>query len=723
MLAEETLPEDGLGKGDGPGPVQQVRLSAHVPCRGVYALNITVSEDRYGEDIAWGFRTNCSKYLIETSRGHRDAAHEEPLVLLGPDVPGDICFRPERGAFTVELSGLNADVEPPVLYDGGDGVVAVITPDAEGNGRFTVSTEAPRGSMPWRLHLPVFRGTVHIDGVTRWPDDSDYPNFSLWTPNADSWFPFHENRWLLTPYRRTVYLNGAAEETVAFEVYNNADAPRTVRLEVEFAGESFPATLSVAEASVEAKNTVNVTLACALPEGVEEASCRLRATPQDTPEFSTYATVTLRRGIAPAEQPLNLPLVFKPYTHENELFGYLPRYPLDNQVYFNKRGQPFVVAKTALLALSDTGWRALSEVAGTDGEALPFTTRSAKCAFDADNTVYLLGQVEGRAAMLYARPSEERLNPCFLPVRGSVDLEQFSGNNPLEGPPPLVSYTFTEKDPDVFWRRLNDLHLLLPAKGAGSALSIGKPILISRKCIGFSAHSGIPSSLVSRDRKVHVVWAEATEPEELAPGVPTFVATFDRNTQQLGKPALVGYGPPANDCHNTPSITMDSQGYLHVLIGTHGRTFQYVRSLEPNNAEGGWTEPEELGPGLRQTYVGLVCDQKNTLHVVFRLWFDGGNPYFPASHYATLAYMRKRQGEPWSNPKVLLVSPFSEYSVFYHRLTIDPRGRLFLSYDCWSTYWFYRNDHHGTRRALMMSPNGGDMWKLGAMEDLQQMVP
>ncbi len=723
VLAEETLPEDGLGKGDGPGPVQQVRLSAQVPCRGVYVLNITVSEDRYGEDIAWGFRTNCAKYLVETSRGHRDAAHEEPLVLLGPDVPGDICFRPERGAFTVELSGLNADVEPPVLYDGGDGVVAVITPDAEGNGRFTVSTEAPRGSMPWRLHLPVFRGTVHIDGVTRWPDDSDYPNFSLWTPNADSWFPFHENRWLLTPYRRTVYLNGAAEETVAFEVYNNADAPRTVRLEVEFAGESFPATLSVAEASVEAKNTVNVTLACALPEGVEEASCRLRATPQDTPEFSTYATVTLRRGIAPAEQPLNLPLVFKPYTHENELFGYLPRYPLDNQVYFNKRGQPFVVAKTALLALSDTGWRALSEVAGTDGEALPFTTRSAKCAFDADNTVYLLGQVEGRAAMLYARPSEERLNPCFLPVRGSVDLEQFSGNNPLEGPPPLVSYTFTEKDPDVFWRRLNDLHLLLPAKGAGSALSIGKPILISRKCIGFSAHSGIPSSLVSRDRKVHVVWAEATEPEELAPGVPTFVATFDRNTQQLGKPALVGYGPPANDCHNTPSITMDSQGYLHVLIGTHGRTFQYVRSLEPNNAEGGWTEPEELGPGLRQTYVGLVCDQKNTLHVVFRLWFDGGNPYFPASHYATLAYMRKRQGEPWSNPKVLLVSPFSEYSVFYHRLTIDPRGRLFLSYDCWSTYWFYRNDHHGTRRALMMSPNGGDMWKLGAMEDLQQMVP
>jgi len=298
VLAEETLPEDGLGKGDGPGPVQRARLHTQVPCRGVYALNITVSEDRYGEDIAWGFRTNCAKYLVETSRGHRDAAHEEPLVLLGPEAPGDVCFRPERGAFTMELSGLNTDAEPPVLYDGDDGVVGVITPDGEGNGRFTVSAEGPRGSMPWRLHLPVFRGTVHIDGVTRWPDGSDYPNFSLWTPDAASWFPFHENRWLLTPYRRTVYLGGAAEETVAFEVHNNAETSRTVRLDLEFPGTAFPATLSETEALVEAKRATTVTLACTLPEGVAEASCRVRATPQDTPAFSTYATVTLRRGMA-----------------------------------------------------------------------------------------------------------------------------------------------------------------------------------------------------------------------------------------------------------------------------------------------------------------------------------------------------------------------------------------------------------------------------------------
>jgi len=168
---------------------------------------------------------------------------------------------------------------------------------------------------------------------------------------------------------------------------------------------------------------------------------------------------------------------------------------------------------------------------------------------------------------------------------------------------------------------------------------------------------------VSRGTKVHVVWAEATEPEENAPGVPTFAATYYRETATLSAPALVGYGPPANDVHNTPSITMDSKGYLHVLVGTHGRPFQYARSLAPNSAADGWTPAEYIGPGLRQTYVGMVCGQDDTVHIVFRLWRDD-TAYFPASHYATLGYMRKPVDGPWSEPRPLVIAPFSEYSVF-----------------------------------------------------------
>jgi hypothetical protein len=80
--------------------------------------------------------------------------------------------------------------------------------------------------------------------------------------------------------------------------------------------------------------------------------------------------------------------------------------------------------------------------------------------------------------------------------------------------------------------------------------------------------------------------------------------------------------------------------------------------------------------------------------------------------------MSKRPNEPWSEPNVLTVAPFSEYSIYYHRLTINRTGHLFLSYDYWSTFWFYRTDHNARRRALMTSPDGGQTWKLAETNDL-----
>jgi hypothetical protein len=265
------------------------------------------------------------------------------------------------------------------------------------------------------------------------------------------------------------------------------------------------------------------------------------------------------------------------------------------------------------------------------------------------------------------------------------------------------------------WRSLNNLDLFLPREDNG-AVAVGEPVPVTRQCIGISSHSGIPSSIVSRGSRVHLVWGEATDPEADVPGVPTFAATWDRDTAALGEPVLIGYGPPANDGHNSPCITMDSQGVLHVLVGTHGRTFKYARSLEPNSAHGGWTEAEDVGPGLRQTYVGLVCDEDDALHLVFRLWRTD-TEYFPSGSYATLAHMVKRPGEAWSEPRVLVAPPLSEYSIFYHRLTIDRKGALFLSYDYWSTFWFYRTDHWGSRRALLRSADGV-VWKLAGNDDL-----
>lgn len=704
VLQDVTIPDDGMAPASDPGPPRTARLSAKVPRKGVYALNITVSQDRYGEAIVWGFRTNCPRYLIETSRGHKDERHQEPIVLLKPDRPGDVCFLPRSAAFRMEVADLPAGADGLTVYDGRNTAVQTLRSEAGARASANFAADSNRGSIPWRLHLPAQQGTVHIDGVTRWDREDGYPGLSLWTPDAASWFPLHEYRWILTPYSRLVYGRPGTEGEAAFRVHNNSDRTRTIELAIEFPESPWSARLSTKRVELRGKQSREALVRYTVPEEGQTRVCHLRATPAEHPDFSTYSTLTVKAGVPPAAAPLKMPLVLTPYRHENEQFGYLPDFPVESQVYFDLENRPWVRTSRGLETCRDGKW-STAEVAGGTG--------SNKIAFDRDGDVYLLAAGR-RSALLRSRDGGKTFTAHRIPGSEdrprSLDFEQFSGHNVPDGPPPILSYTHTASDPKRIWRRINDLELHVPTK-TGAKVSFGEPILISRQCIGISLHSGAPSSVVSRGEKVHVVWGEATDPETKVPGVPTYVATYDRKTKALGKPALVGYGPPANDVHNTPSITMDSQGYLHVLAGTHGRPFPYARSLKPNDAHSGWTDAVPAGKDASQTYIGLVCGPDDTLHLVYRLWQSGKEP-FPTSHYATLAYQRKRPGKPWESPRILIVPPFSEYSVFYHRLTIDRKGRLFVSYDYWSTYWFYRTDHQGGRRALLMSPDGGESWRL-----------
>jgi hypothetical protein len=721
VLQEAFIPDDGQEVGSGLGPIQTVTLRAKVESGGIHALNITVSQDRYGQNMVWGFRTNCPKYLVETARGHRDERHQEPIVLESPETPGVVCFHPRQGEFSMELTDLPEGSAAPTVQDGNGERLGTLTLEAGGKATWTAPGEEHRDAIPWQLRLPAMRATINIDGVTRWGNAEPIYNACYWSPDPDSWFAFIENRWLLTPYQRTVYGEPGTSREVVLQVHNNALQDRDFALSLEFPGAEWPVQVSPASPSVPARGGAAVSVRYSVPEGEGPHACRIRVTPADTPSVSTWTTLTVRPGQAPAARPLDMPIQLRPYRHENEQFGYLPDYPLDSQMYFDPENRPYVRTGNGITTWRDGEWvrTDIGEAVTSRPEAFQGQSvglASTKIAFDGDGDVYLPAVCAGRNALLHSQDGGQTFAAYGVPGdRGSVDMEQFSGQNVPEGPPPFVRFRRTARDPKLRWRSLNDLELFVPSKVDGR-IEIGEPILITDKCIGLSAHSGIPSSVVSRGSRVHVTWGEATDPAEEVPGVPTYVVTFDRATGELGTSALIGYGPPANDVHNSPSITMDGDGYLHVLIGTHGRPFQYCRSEAPNDAGAGWTEPLTAGEGLNMTYIGLVCGEDGTLHVVFRLW-RWGEPY-PNSSYATLAYQRKRPGQPWEEPRVLIAAPFSEYSVFYHRLTIDRPGRLFISYDYWSTHWFYRNDHFGNRRALLMSPDGGETWKLAETEDM-----
>jgi hypothetical protein len=759
VLADVTIPSTRGSAGAPPGPVQREVLSVQVERPGIYALNLTTRDDRHGLNIEWAIQTNAAGWVVETARGHRDERHREPIVLTDAGRSADVNFLPRTGRFEIEVEGLPADAEPLTLYDEHGEPVARIpataqrstsirqymgirSPDrAEGSARFTVPADQRRGNRPWRLHFPQAQALLEIDGLTRWDSGDLYRDHCVWTPRAESWFPWMEHRWLISPYQRTVYAPPGDEGRITFVVHNNGPEPRTVTLDLEFPGQPWPVRFADEDARdvrLNARSRAEIELVFQSPADGQRRVCHVRATPAEAPEVTTYATLTAIGGDGPVGQPLDLPLVLQPYAHENRQFGYLPPYAVDQQVYFDVQNRPFVVSGSTLHRQVDGDWvrtdlrqavvRTVPEQA-----AGAWSGSGSKVAFDADNDVYLIGASGGLAALLHSQDGGETFTAYVIPGRESEprswDIEQFSGHNVPEGPPPVVRLTRThrETDPRLRWRSTNDLDLLVSQKTADGRIEFHEPVRLTDAALSSSMHSGIPSMIVSKDAKVHVVWGEATDPDigrDEIPGVPAYVATYDRATRTLAEPVFMSFGPPPNDGHNTPSITMDSQGYLHVVVGTHGRPFQYLRSLQPNESQGGWTEAIRTSDDdLRQTYVGLVCGADDTLHLVFRLW-KSGEAHLDGGLWAALAYQRKPPGQDWHDVKVLVAPPLSEYSIFYHRLTVDRHGALFLSYDYWSTMWFYRNDQRGPvsagsgragrgwGRAVLISPDNGDRWRL-----------
>lgn len=759
VLADVTIPSTGGSTGDPPGPIQQQVLTASVQHAGVYALNLTTQGDRHGLNVEWAIRTNAAGWVVETSRGHRDERHREPIVLTDSSRRADVNFLPRPGRFQIEVEGLPADSPPLMLYDEHGELVAQIPVAAqrstsirqymgigvsdrpEGSATHVVPADQSRGDRPWRLHFPQAQALLEIDGLTRWESGDRYRDHCVWTPEADSWFPWMEHRWLISPYQRTVYVPPDQQGQVTFVVHNNCPRRQTIELELAFPDGPWPLRFlddSARRVTLDAGRRAEVHLVFPGPADGQRRVAHVRATPTQAPRMTTYATLTAIGGPSPASQPLELPLVLQPYGHENRQFGYLPDYPVNQQVYFDLQNRPFVVDDSTLYRQADGHWQPTDlrqAVVRTvpDGVVGTWSAVGSKVAFDSDNHVYLIGRSGTRAALLHSADGGQTFTAHVIPGRENEprtwDIEQFSGHNVPDGPPPVVRLTRTHRDTDprLRWRSTNDLELIVSDKKADGHLQFHDPVRLTEAALSSSMHSGIPSMIVSRDDRVHVVWGEATDPaidRDQIPGVPAYVATYDRQTRQLGEPVFMSFGPPPNDGHNTPSITMDRQGYLHVVVGTHGRPFQYLQSLEPNDAYGGWSEAIRTSrEDLRQTYVGLVCGADDSLHLVFRLW-QSGQEHLDGGLWAALAYQTKPPGQDWGSVQILVAPPLSEYSIYYHRLTVDRQGALLLSYDYWSTMWFYRNDQRGPvaagsgrpgrgwGRTVLISPDNGRQWLL-----------
>ena len=377
----------------------------------------------------------------------------------------------------------------------------------------------------------------------------------------------------------------------------------------------------------------------------------------------------------------------------------------------------------------------------------------SRIVFDADDHAYTIIRIKLRDeseknVLLYSRDHCKTWQIYELPDADRFHIEH-SGTPSSIPETPAILLLSKRADHQATWASYYIMHLIVPRKTKGG-LSLEEKIAVTNACFGFSQHSGGAAFVATRAGKTHIVWGEATEgippnmpslpeywpdvvlsPLQIGklPGTPTYIATYDRNTGTLGAPMFIAYAPPVNDAHNAPGICIDSEGYLHVITGAHHSNFFYSKSLQPNNAYGGWTEPQPaLTTGYwgtrtifpipekqwgRQTYLSFVCDQKNTLHIVFRHLQTGYYNHHHNNYYMALAYQRKTANGPWEDAVQLIFPPIPRYSIYYHKLAIDRAGNLYLSYNYYSTQELYESYQERYRyTSMLFSNDSGNTWSL-----------
>ncbi len=448
------------------------------------------------------------------------------------------------------------------------------------------------------------------------------------------------------------------------------------------------------------------------------------------------------------------PFVLEPEKKPAELFGYEPEYTR-NIPGFDRHNRPYIrsrsthIHETAYIHTLRGGEWVEKDLIGPLKEAYPNFRETVyagglvepRVIFDEQDRSYtfLVIRLEDGSrphVLLYSTDYWETVSTVELPAN-SRPVEHRAGHNDIPGPPFFMVRERYDDHPDR-WARLHNLYVFQPY-WEDDQVVVPEPVKVSDMLVALGQHSGGSPFAATRDGRTHFFWAEVTD-EENAVESPTFGATYDHATREVSRPVFVAPNRPANNSHNMPGVVFDSEGYLHVVTGAHhGQSFYYARSLEPNSIEDGWTDPEPvLADGWiavsgeergGQTYVSLVCDPDDTLHLVFRHWRRGIADYphladAERDQFAGLSYQRKRKGEPWSEAQLLVVPERAIYSIFNQRLAVDRQGSLYLSFSHLDrTLREISDQHRFYSRMVLVSPDGGDTWKPAETGHFNESLP
>ncbi len=218
------------------------------------------------------------------------------------------------------------------------------------------------------------------------------------------------------------------------------------------------------------------------------------------------------------------------------------------------------------------------------------------------------------------------------------------------------------------------------------------PFLLSEQGCGRATGYAEANKIVTVGDRTHVAWLDSP-----AEGFRVRVRTLDRRTGEWSPTYTVG---EAHDNHGGPALTVDSDGFLHIVYFTHHHPFRYRRSKRPNDASE-WEEEIQFGEKL--TYPTLICGPDNSLYFTARRSFK-------PKPWEVELWSRKPGGD-WTRQGAILRSRHRGYAHFQESLAWGPDHRT-LHLCC----RFHENsdkDAYGRLQtiAYMRSDDFGKTWR------------
>jgi hypothetical protein len=376
----------------------------------------------------------------------------------------------------------------------------------------------------------------------------------------------------------------------------------------------------------------------------------------------------------------------KYFQRERELFGYNPQFQ-PGTVSFDNDNVPYIISngekdpiiqtldKNGKWIKLDIGKSIKKKFPAWNGyiNLTPFGNR--RISFDAAGDAYFMAATGRsnlhRMLLLYSRDKCRTWQIYPMPYLEFGRLEVNDTFNLKKYPPVILFYNIRN-------RPKGELAAIFPTKKADGSLDIPKPMVIVKDSATCPPHSGDGNFCVSVGDKVHFIWT--TWKSKTGKGNSHYARTYNRLTGKLSPVSYVGnsneYIDKA-DNHCLPVITVDGKGYLHAILGTHHHQPKYVRSLKPDSTEK-WTAGEEFGIPKRKTregsytYHSINCDKDGNIHTIAR-WAGYGYRF-------ALVYNKRTPDGKWAKQQILVMPFRAMYGCWYHKVSIDKKGRLFVYY-------------------------------------------